>query len=293
MMKILIEAALALLCICTTLTLAQAEYRLKAISDGVFSRPHDVVLSANGEAVFVANLGNNSLAWLDAMSLKVIGEIGGGELSSPHDVAIDANGNVLVADTGNGRIMRYEMKNAGAIAGTTLSGKMQAPEGVVDLGDGRIAAADARAGVIAIFRDDRLSATSDKPGSDSVPYSRPHDIDFDGTNRIAVVDSGNDRIVILTKDLTLTRILKGTGFDFNDPKYIAFGDDGALFVADEFNHQIKIFDRDYKLIDTIGSGVQGDGAGQLNKPEGVDVSGDLVWVADTHNHRVLLFEKVR
>ena len=116
-------------------------------------------------------------------------------------------------------------------------------------------------------------------------------MDYDGKDRIALVDSGNNRIVILGPDMALVKLLDAPEYRFNDPKYLAFGDDGALFVADEFNHQIKIFDRAYTLIDTIGSGVQGDGDGQLNKPEGIDVHGDTVWVADTHNHRILRFEK--
>ncbi len=291
-MSRLIGAALAVLCLWSGQPAAHAEYRLKAVSEGAFSRPHDIVLSPNSEVIFVADLGNNSIKVLNARDLKIVSAIAGSELSSPHDVAVDADGNLLVADTGNGRIMRYEPSDGGAV-GSALSGGLQAPEGVVDLGDGRIVVADARAGALAIFENGTLSSTSSKPATDTVSYRKPHDVDFDGENRIAVVDSGNDRIVILAADLTLIRILEGPGFNFNDPKYIAFGDDGALFVADEFNHQIKIFDRNYNLIDTIGSGEQGSADGQLNKPEGVEAKGDLVWVADTHNHRILLFEKVR
>ncbi len=41
-----------------------------------------------------------------------------------------------------------------------------------------------------------------------------------------------------------------------------------------------------------GSGARAaDGDGQLDRPEGVTVRGDHVWVSDTYNNRILLFKR--
>jgi DNA-binding beta-propeller fold protein YncE len=284
---------LATFLLCSILPAAEAEYRLKAVSDGAFSRPHDVVLSEDGRLLYVADLGNDVAKVLTADELETVGEIGAGVLRAPHDVALNQYGHLVVADSGNDRIITFDLTEDQPEPVQTFIRGMSSPEGVTHLPDGRYVVANAASGTVGVFDLKENPVYWSKPESDTTPYRKPHDVDFDGAGRIAIADSGNNRIVVLAADLTLVRILKGPGYDFNDPKYVAFGDDGTLFVADEYNHQIKIFDTGYALIDTIGNGEQGSAEGQLNKPEGVAAKGDLVWVADTHNHRILLFEKRR
>lgn len=292
-MRRVVAATLAMLCILSVRQAAYADFRLMVISDGAFSRPHDVVLSENSRLLYVADLGHHTVKVLDAATLKTIGEFGAGILAAPHDVALNEYGHLVVADSGNDRVITFDLDEEPPDAVQSYTRGMSSPEGVIQMTDGRYVVANTRSGTVSVFDLTEDPVFFSTPQSDTTPYRRPHDVDFDGEDRIAIVDSGNDRVVVLAADLTLKRILKGPGFDFKDPKYIAFGDDGALYVADEFNHQIKIFDTNYELIDTIGTGEQGSRPGQLNKPEGVEVKGDRVWVADTHNHRILLFEKVR
>lgn len=92
--------------------------------------------------------------------------------------------------------------------------------------------------------------------------------------------------VVLSPD---KKLLCGAGLG-NYPVKVLASD--TLRTVAEMRSELLRSHRDV-AIDTVASGVQGNGADQLNKPEGVDVGGDLVWVADTHSHRVLLFEKVR
>ncbi len=42
---------------------------------------------------------------------------------------------------------------------------------------------------------------------------------------------------------------------------------------------------------SIRSRIRRNGRGQLDRPEGVTVRGDHVWVSDTYNHRILLFKR--
>ncbi len=69
---------------------------------------------------------------------------------------------------------------------------------------------------------------------------------------------------------------------------------GNLYVADTYNHKIRLITRDGKISTVAGSGTQGfDGDGglaiqaKLNAPAGVavDAAGNL-YIADTRNHRI-------
>jgi thiol-disulfide isomerase/thioredoxin len=65
-----------------------------------------------------------------------------------------------------------------------------------------------------------------------------------------------------------------------------------LFIADSNHHRIIIADlTTYEVLDVIGSGVRGFEAGtfdqaQFNKPQGMALRGDVLYVADTENHAV-------
>ena len=249
-----------------------------------FDRPHDVVLSVDGKHLYVADIGNDVVKVLDADTLATVGEIGRGELDNPHDVALDARGRLLVADTGNDRIAIYAIDGTkGKLAGT-LSGRLRSPEGVVADGEQRVYATSAGADNVVLFVDGKVAAERRDLG-----LRRPHDIDIDVRGLLHIVDPGNKRIVVVDRDLMPVRVLAGSPFDFNEPKYLAFDEAGRLYVADEHNHQVKIFDRDYRLLWTIGTGRSGKDPGMLRKPEGVAARGGRVWIADTYNDRIVLY----
>jgi DNA-binding beta-propeller fold protein YncE len=66
------------------------------------------------------------------------------------------------------------------------------------------------------------------------------------------------------------------------PWGMAFGPDGSLVVADDFNHRIQIYDKDFKLIATFGS--KGKEDGELTYPREVAVDSEVSTdVADSWN----------
>ncbi len=269
---------------------AAAEFTLIASSDTSFSRPHDLALSPDGNLLYVADVGNDAVKVLDPMSLEVVGAIGAGVLSAPHDVAFDWAGRLWVADSGNDRLVLFLVVDAEAVILAQWPG-LPSPEGVVAGPDGRAYATSAADhGVVAIIGRsvvDQVAGRGRGPGE----FIRPHDIDVAADGTIYVVDPGNNRIQLLDANLDFVGELRGPPFDFNEPKYIAFDDAGWLYVADEYNDQIKVFDESRAPVGVIGTGERGNGPGQLDRPEGVTVRGDHVWVSDTHNHRILLFKR--
>jgi YVTN family beta-propeller protein len=253
-----------------------------------FSRPHDLVLSPDKRWLYVADVGNDAVQVLDPRTLAVAGTIGAGELDSPHDVAFDKEGRLLVADSGNDRIAIYEVDGvSGRLAGE-LSGDLSSPEGVVALADGRVFATNAGSHTVTIFERGLPTATFGSGGSGEDDYVRPHDIDVDGAGRLYVTDPGNGRIHILDTKLRRIALLGRPAFRFNEPKYLALDPAGRLYVADQHNNVIRILDGNFHQLATIPPGTGGR-ATRLNRPEGVTVHEDRVWISDTYNNRILLY----
>ena len=68
----------------------------------------------------------------------------------------------------------------------------------------------------------------------------------------------------------------------NEPKCVAIHDNGDIYVGSHDGY-IYVFDQAGQL-NTIGS--RGSGDGQFSYPNGVSIKGDVLYVADTGNHRV-------
>jgi uncharacterized protein (TIGR03663 family) len=94
----------------------------------------------------------------------------------------------------------------------------------------------------------------------------------------------------------------GTGeAQFNNPRNVAIGPDGSVYVSDGGNHRIQKFTSEGQFVTAWGhmcrmfegrAGCQeADGAGGLYDPWGLAVDEDgFVYVADTWNHRIQKFD---
>ena len=72
------------------------------------------------------------------------------------------------------------------------------------------------------------------------------------------------------------------------PVAIAFDSKGQLFITDEHNQRISIYDDSGKFLEKWGT--PGTAEGQLNGPAGIALDQeDNVYVVDQHNHRVQKF----
>ena len=289
----MIRGILALVALfCWTIGAAQAQRmtgELIAESDGEFSRPHDVVLSPDEAYLYVADVGNDAIKVLDPTTLKTVGAFGEDELSSPHDVAFDAAGRLLVADTGNHRIAIYQVDGTGGVLVDTLREGLRKPEGVAVGPDGAVYVTSASRDNVMKFRNGVPIGEVGQSGSGRNEYIRPHDIDVTVDGRVVVTDPGNNRLQILSTDLTYVSEIGGPSYAFNEPKYFTSDGQGRLFIADEYNNRIVILDRDYKRFGGVASGERNEGPRILHHPEGAEISGDRLWISDTGNGRIVLY----
>ena len=76
---------------------------------------------------------------------------------------------------------------------------------------------------------------------------------------------------------------------FSNPRNVAVGPEGYLYVADSGNHRVQKFDPEGNYL--LGWGGQGNAPGQFQEPWGITVDAQgQVYVADTWNHRVQVFD---
>ncbi|PIW29338.1 MAG: hypothetical protein COW30_05225 [Rhodospirillales bacterium CG15_BIG_FIL_POST_REV_8_21_14_020_66_15] len=283
-------------------TLFQPGFELAARSERVFARPHDLVLSPDGRFLLVSDLGHDEVKIVDPTTLKVVSSLGKGELAAPHDVAFLDATTVLVADTSNDRIAVYDFQGvapdgkAKAVLTASWRAHILNPEGVAVAPGGDFIYVT-NVGHNSLVRLDRKGNLVNGVGGyhprDMISFTRPHDVAVHADGRVFVADSGDDRMVVLNRELVFLRKYKGSPWDFDDPKYMAFDAAGGLWLADEYNSRILHLDGFMNIKQVIGTGKKGDGPGQLNWPEGVEVKGDLIWISDTYNDRILLLKRVK
>lgn len=253
-----------------------------AASRAPMDNPHDLKLSPDGRYLFVSDVGNDRVLALDPDSLEALGSFGDDHQDGTHDIDFDAEGRMHVADTHNGRVTIYDMDGLQATLAGVLSDRIRGPEGVLVHPNGRVYVAGAWSGnVVAYAAGDVVAELGG--------LSAPHDLELAPGGDIWLADAGNDRMLLLSPQLEIRRELKGPPWDFNGVRYQDVLADGTLIAADKYNHQVKVIAADGALIAVLGDGRPGQGPGQFRTPEGIEVRGDILWIADSGNDRVLKY----
>ena len=141
-------------------------------------------------------------------------------------------------------------------------------------------------------------------GTNGVGFANPCDVAFGSDGRIFAINRHDAPIGF---DPYKDSCIRVGVFDFEErylgefghgfgrgegqlmlPVAMAFDSRERLYVTDEHNHRITVFDTDGNVLDTWGE--PGDGIGQVNGPSGIAIDGsDTVHVADQHNHRIQRF----
>lgn len=233
-------------------------------------------LGTYGNDVWIAELwGNRVLKYNNTGSFKQqigiagVTDVYDTALSELSDVAVDGVGNIWIVDNSVGHIAKFD--SSGNLIGElgTLWEK----------------------GIDNNHFDNPMSVAFDSNGnvyvSDGAPWWN-WDI---GNHRIQVFDSAGNYLATIGE----TGVAGVDNDHFHGPRHITV-DDNLLFVADAGNHRIQIFDISNPAAPvyeaTIGvSGEEGSDATHFSNPSGVAFDGDYIYVADTWNNRVQVFDR--
>ncbi|MDH3671651.1 MAG: NHL repeat-containing protein [Gammaproteobacteria bacterium] len=258
-------------------------WTFEATSKAPLSNPHDIKLSPDGSRLFVSDVGNNRVVILDPHSLSYMASFGAHEQNGTHDVDFDARGRLYVADTHNHRTAVYELDGNKAKLIGELSEKIRAPEGVLAHPNGRVYVTGAGSGNIVAYLSGRVVAEQDG-------LSAPHDVEVAPNGNIWVADSGNNRMLLMSPDLKILRELSGAPYNFSGQRYLDVAPNGTLIIADKHTHSVKLITANGALVATMGNGRAGRGPDRFRTPEGVELVGDTLWIADSGNDRIVRYK---
>jgi streptogramin lyase len=196
-------------------------------------------------------------------------------LNQPHSIALDNNGGLLIADIGNHRIRRVDL-TTGRIESIAGNGEKSLP----------------KSGELAKDR----------------PMLGPRALSVRGDTLWIALREGHSVWTMDLKSGKLSHIagIGKPGFQkdpceasaaaFNGPKGIAVAPDGTVLVVDSENQAIRRIDPARSIVTTIAGmgpearGFRGDeGAATsawLNRPHGICVAGEMIFIGDSENHRV-------
>lgn len=223
-----------------------------------FDRPVDVVRDRE-ENIYVVDQGNNRIQVLDRRG-RFLREWGGrgfspGFFDTPTAIAIDrAGGSLFVVDAGNHRIQKFDLR------GKFLSSL------------GRL-------------------------GSSDGDFNRPMDLALDRNGNLYVADAGNHRIQKFDPSgkflQSWGKFARRRGAELNNPISLAYSEEGfgQIYVLDSPDCRVQKFDIDGNLLKEWPMHRKGEGA--LCGPSRIRIEPRkyTVYIADTENDRVILFDK--
>jgi len=206
---------------------------------------------------------------------------------SPMAVAAGIDGAVFVAD--DGAIVRVTRGECTDLA----PGAMERPTGIA-LSGGRIYVVDPpRHEVVALEQDGTVALRFGSQGKEEAQLNYPTAIAAGAEGELLVVDALNFRVARFSPDGTFLGALGEDGEtagSFSRPKGIAIDGEGRIYVSDVQRDAILVYARGGTFEFAIGR--SGQGAGEFLLPAGLAIDGRTLYVADSYNRRVQVFEIV-
>lgn len=200
---------------------------------------------------------------------------------------------LFVTDSARGRVVCLDARGRTAWAAGKEAG-LERPTGIVSAGD-RVHVVDTLAHrVVALDSTGKLLGQFGSRGAEPGQFNFPTNIARDAAGRLYVTDSMNFRVQIFTPQgryvSSFGKLGDGSG-DLNRPKGIALDSEGHIYVVEGLHDVVQIFDGDGRFL--LAFGEPGQGAGQLWLATGIAIHDDRIYVADSSNQRVQVFEYVR
>ncbi len=248
------------------------------------------------------------------------GTAGEAYFDKPRDLAIDANGDIIVADTNNHAIRKIHNNTVSTLAGNGTAGdvdgagnlaRFHLPSSIAIDSANQIYVADTLNNAIRVIdANGKVSTLALTSSSDTYDYSllnEPSSIRFTADGTLYIVDSGNqllkkviDGVVYPVAGVTYatnsTGYVDGDYVDgtldtamFNFPKGICVLDNGLIFVADTWNHCIRLIKPDHTVTTFAGTNEAGNTISSLtdsrfNAPSALTYADGALLVSDMWNN---------
>ncbi|MCI0652472.1 MAG: NHL repeat-containing protein [Planctomycetes bacterium] len=262
--------------------------------EGFFHQPRAVEVLANG-TLFVIDRSGRVQRFSAAGAVDRSWLLPEWSRGQPIDLAATPWGTLLISDTHYARILETdldgrELRRFGMEAGFELVRGIAvgAAETIYVADYGR------RDRIHRFDRSGRHLGSFGSRGDGPADFLRPEGIAASSSGDVYVVDCGHHRVLRFDSAGEFISSFGGPGTEpgaFEFPFGIARGTGDTLYVVDFRGNRVQRFTADGRLLGAAGSA--GRAPGTFAAPRGIAVlpaaGGDIVFVADTNNHRVQRF----
>jgi DNA-binding beta-propeller fold protein YncE len=260
---------------------------LTGSDDRRMTRPYAIAVNAN--LIAVADPGSATVHLFDKKrkSYRQLLKAGKHHFVSPIGVALGDN-RLYVADSDLNTIFVLDRRFRLVL---TIEGFQRPTSLAFDPNHKRLYVADTLAHEIHVLSHDgeRLFKFG-KNGEHDGQFNYPSHIAF-VEDRLFVNDTMNFRVQIFSPDgqhlSTFGEHGNGPGF-LAQPKGISADSEGHVYVVDAFADHVQIFDQTGQFL--LRFGQSGDGPGAFRIPSGLAIWNNKIYVADSYNHRVQVFQ---
>lgn len=255
--------------------------------DDALVRPFGVAARADG-SVLVADPDRGDVVRFDAAGGASSVACRGREWAAPMAVALSPDGAAFVADGGAGEIVRVGPDGACSALG---AGALERPTGVAVVADLVLVADPPRHQVVVLSTSGEVLARWGGRGDQDGQLHFPTAIVAAADGGALVVDALNFRVARFSPDGAWLGAFgaPGTaGGDLERPKGIALDAEGRVYVSDAQRDAVLVYSPGGSFEYAIGA--EGAAPGRLTMPAGLAVAGRKLYVADSHNQRVQVFE---
>lgn len=249
-----------------------------------FASANPYGVAVDDTRIYVTDYNNHLIRIYDRFTYAAITTFGGGpgagdgQFNFPADVDTD-DLFIYVADQSNLRVQIFDKITFAFVAKITT---IDACYGVA-VDQGEIIRNEFN-GTPAIRVYDKYSLVQNASFGAAATF-RPLHVDYDDTY-IYGADFFNNNVQRWTRALPNTLAnTYATGL----PNFGITVYDTGFFVSHHLNHRVRVYDFNGVLLGNIGNGVAGAADGQFNQPRGLYLKEDLLFVADTVNNRVQIF----
>jgi len=254
-------------------------------------------------------------------------------MNQPYGIAVGPDRKVYVADTFGGVIHAYDLAKsgysaidvkarsligvaagagrlyvtdsaAGSVMGLDLKGRtiwtlgrtfgLGRPTGIAWGGDRLYVVDTLHHNVIMVSPAGAYLGGFGMQGSGPGQFNFPTNIARGADGRLYVTDTLNFRVQVFDAEGRFQdafgKLGDGAG-DFDKPKGVAIDSAGHVYVVEGMNDVVQIFDPSGRLL--LAFGESGAAEGQFWLPTGITIVDDMVYVADSANRRVQVFEYLK